>query len=190
VQAAEIDESPRPGEAPDAYVLRLAEGKARAAARLVEAGAVVIAADTTVADGDEILGKPADAAQAAQMLRQLRGRIHRVYTGLAVLSTPDGTLIPDLGMTEVPMRAYSDAEIEAYTAGGDPLDKAGAYAIQHAGFHPVERLEGCYANVVGLPLCHVARVLTRFGLPPQQNIPAGCRAALGYACAFYPNILG
>ncbi len=187
--AAEIDESPRQDETPRQYVSRLAEGKARAAAGRAPSNAIIIAADTTVADADQILGKPADDADAVRMLTQLRGHTHQVYTAIAVLSVPAGTLFTDLCATDVPMRDYSEAELAAYVATGDPLDKAGAYAIQHAGFHPVERLAGCYANVVGLPLCHLTRTLRKLGIEPQADVPQGCQAALGYDCPVYGSIL-
>ena len=189
VQPAEIDERPRPGEAPDNYVLRLAESKARAIAPHVEPGAVVIAADTTVADGMLILGKPLDAHQAEEMLTQLRGRTHRVYTAIAVLRAPAGSPLTDLGVTDVPMREYTDEEIFAYVASGDPLDKAGAYAIQHAGFHPVENLTGCFANVMGLPLCHLVRTLRKLGVSPQTSVPQACQDMFSYACPVHAQIL-
>ena len=188
IQPAEIDETPLPGEPAEAYVLRLAESKARAAAGSAEDG-LVLAADTTVVDAGVILGKPNDADQARAMLRQLRGRSHQVLTALAVLQSRSGRLLTDVCVTDVPMRAYTEAEIEAYVASGDPLDKAGAYAIQHAGFHPVASLAGCYANVVGLPLCHLARMLRTLGLPPQADLPQACQAALGYQCPVYEQIL-
>ncbi len=167
---ADVDESLLPGELPQVYVRRLAEMKARAVLSRVEQSPreallqrfVVIAADTAVVDGTDILGKPEDAAEAEAMLRSLRGRIHQVYTGLAALAV-GGRLLNDICVSEVVMRDYSDAEMMAYIASGDPLDKAGAYAIQHAGFRPVERLQGCYANVMGLPLCHLVRLLAGFG---------------------------
>ena len=187
-QPAEVDETPLPGEPAASYVQRLAEAKARAAAR-AGANGVVLAADTTVVSEGSILGKPRNAAQARQMLLNLRGRTHQVLTALAVLHTPSGRLLTDLCATAVPMRQYSDAEIEAYIASGDPLDKAGAYAIQHAGFHPVEALNGCYANVVGLPLCHLVRTLCKLGLPPQTDLPQACQAALGYRCSVFSPIL-
>ena len=188
IQPAEIDETPLPGEPAEAYVLRLAESKARAAAGSAEDG-LVLAADTTVVDAGVILGKPNDADQARAMLWQLRGRSHQVLTALAVLQSRSGRLLTDVCVTDVPMRAYTEAEIEAYVASGDPLDKAGAYAIQHAGFHPVASLAGCYANVVGLPLCHLARMLRTLGLPPQADLPQACQAALGYQCPVYEQIL-
>ncbi len=186
---ADVDESQRPGEAPDAYVLRLAESKACKCAETAHADLTILAADTAVVDGKAILGKPKDMAEAAEMLHALRGRIHQVYTGIAVLSLSDGTLVTDLCITDVPMRDYRDDEIEAYVATGDPLDKAGAYAIQNAGFHPVEAMHGCYASVMGLPLCHLARSLHKLDIVPRTDIAAGCQSALGYACPISSAVL-
>jgi MAF protein len=186
---AEVDERPLPGEQPKDYVLRLAESKARATALHAPQGAIVIAADTTVVDGADILGKPADNREAEAMLRRLRGRSHQVYTALAVLRTADGSLLTDWCRTEVPMRTYSDKEMLAYIATGDPLDKAGAYAIQHDGFQPVAHLWGCYANVMGLPLCHLTRTLVQLGVHPETEIPQACQAALEYACPVYQQVL-
>jgi predicted house-cleaning NTP pyrophosphatase (Maf/HAM1 superfamily) len=87
------------------------------------------------------------------------------------------------------MRTYSDEEMCAYIATGDPLDKAGAYAIQHPGFSPVANLEGCYANVMGLPLCHLKRTLMRLGIQADRNIPQACQADLQYSCAFFPQVM-
>jgi len=186
---AEVDESPLPDEPPQAYVLRLAECKARVVAEGAPEEALVLAADTTVVVDGTILGKPADSNQARAMLRQLRGRRHQVYTAIALVRRRDDLRLTDLGETDVPMREYTDDEIEAYVASGDPLDKAGAYAIQHAGFKPVERLDGCYANVMGLPLCHLARSLPRAGIPVSVDIPAACQGFLGYRCPVYSQIL-
>jgi MAF protein len=189
VRPASVDESPRLGEKPGEYVLRLAEAKARACAAGAPAGRIVLAADTTVALDDDLLGKPSDAAEAAEMLRRLRGRAHRVYTGLAALTAPDGEPVTDLCVTEVPMRSYTGAEIDAYVASGDPLDKAGAYAIQHPGFHPVEALAGCYASVMGLPLCHLVRTLARLGIAPSVNVAGRCQSALDYHCPVTAAVL-
>ncbi len=101
----------------------------------------------------------------------------------------DEQLITDLCVTDVPMRNYSDEEIEAYVLSGDPLDKAGAYAIQHREFHPVENMKGCYASVMGLPLCHLIRVLQRMGVYPGADIPAACQSLLQYQCPVSPAIL-
>jgi MAF protein len=186
--SVDISETPLNGEPAAHYVRRLAEDKARAAARTGAAG-LVLAADTSVVDRDGLLGKPASVEEARQMLLRLRGQTHQVFTSLAVLDTSNGQMLTDLCITDVPMRAYCEAEIDAYIQSGDPLDKAGAYAIQHTGFHPVERLAGCYANVVGLPLCHLTRTLRAMGAAAPENVPQACQAALGYACPVYEQIL-
>ena len=87
------------------------------------------------------------------------------------------------------MRNYSDEEIKKYVASGDPMDKAGAYAIQHGGFHPVKQLDGCFANVMGLPLCHITRSALFFGVTPQVDLPKACQTALAYDCPVYHQIL-
>jgi septum formation protein len=189
VLAVDVDERQLTGEAPAAYVLRLAETKARAVASLVQAGTLVLAADTIVVDQGELLGKPVDSADATRMLKQLRGRTHQVYTGLAVLRVRDGRLLSDLCVTDVPMRAYSDQQIKAYVRSGDPLDKAGAYAIQHAGFRPVQDMTGCYASVMGLPLCHLTRLFSQFGLPAPRDAALACQGELGYDCPISGAIL-
>jgi len=131
---------------------------------------VVIAADTTVALDGLIIGKPKDAAEAEQLLRQLRGRMHQVFTGLT-LSSPQGREWSSLVETRVYMRAYGDDELLAYVASGEVYDKAGAYAIQDEPFHPVARIEGCYMNVMGLPLCEVIRGLRALGIETDQTEP-------------------
>lgn len=189
ISPAQVDETPHPGESAERYVLRLSESKARAAAPYAGEARLVVAADTTVVDRGEILGKPRHEAEAVAMLERLRGGIHQVYTAVAILDPRTGAQSTDICRTDVPMRAYSDKELREYVASGDPLDKAGAYAIQHAGFHPVENLEGCFANVMGLPLCHLARTLRRFGLHPPQDVPGACQAHLGYDCPVFEDIL-
>ncbi len=134
IDAADVDETALPGEPPDALACRLCRSKAAAVAAR-HPGATVLAADTMVALDDMLLGKPADALDAAAMLRLLRGRTHQVYTAVCVAN--DGSLASQLSISDVTMRPYSDAEIAAYVATGDPLDKAGAYAIQHPVFAPV-----------------------------------------------------
>ena len=184
---AEIDETPHPFESPMDYVLRLAAEKAKWVGDRQDGDYLVLAADTTVVDGSRILGKPADEDEAGLMLRQLRGRTHQVYTGIAVVR--NNSLVTDLCCTDVPMRNYSDGELDAYIKTGDPLDKAGAYAIQHTGFNPVNDLQGCFANVVGLPLCHLVRALRVQRLFPDSDIPAICRNKFHYLCSIYPGIL-
>jgi MAF protein len=189
--ASQVDESLPPGEPPSSYVVRLAREKARACAGTApsEPAMVVIGADTTVVIEGEILGKPADDLEAAAMLRKLRGRVHQVFTGIAVLDTASRNMLSDLCVTDVPMRAYSDQEISAYVATGDPLDKAGAYAIQHPGFQPVATMAGCYASVMGLPLCHLTRLLRQLDLHPSAEVPGACQAFLDYDCRVHPSIL-
>jgi predicted house-cleaning NTP pyrophosphatase (Maf/HAM1 superfamily) len=123
------------------------------------------------------------------MLERLRARTHQVYTALTVVHTGNNLIFADLACTDVPMRAYSDAEMQAYIDSGDPFDKAGGYAIQHAGFHPAEALSGCYANVVGLPLCHLTRTLTKLGIEPAGNVPENCQHTLGYDCPVFEQVL-
>jgi MAF protein len=187
---SKIDESALPAETPAAYVVRLAGEKALACADSAAPGQIVIGSDTTVVIDGDILGKPADEIEAAAMLRRLRGRTHEVYTGIAALDPATGQLLTDLCITEVPMRAYGDDEISSYVATGDPLDKAGAYAIQHPGFQPVASMAGCYASVMGLPLCHLMRMLRQIGLRPRSDLPGECQAFLRYDCPVYLEILG
>ncbi len=188
VRPAVVDERVLPGEDPGGYVLRLAAAKARAVAPLAPPGWVVVGSDTAVVDGTLILGKPGSKAEAETMLRSLRGRRHQVYSAVAVLKYP-GQMHTDLCITEVPMRSYRDEEIAVYVESGDPLDKAGAYAIQHAGFRPVDDLEGCFANVMGLPLCHLVRTLRKLDINPRVDVPGHCQAATGYLCPVYDSIL-
>jgi len=188
VTPADIDEDQQAGESPVDYVRRLARQKALAIAD--HQPGLVIAADTIVVDGDALLGKPAGPLEARQMLQQLRGRVHQVYTGIAIIEPRTGQAYDAVCQTDVPMRAYSDAEIEAYVATGDPLDKAGAYAIQNPGFHPAAGLQGCFASVMGLPLCHLAVGLRTFGRDVPEGLPERCQAFLDYRCPVFDKILG
>lgn len=189
VQPAGVDENLLPHEMPRDYVLRLAEEKARAVAECVDERSLVIAADTTVVDDDEILGKPADSSEAAQTLRRLRNRTHQVLTGLAVFRRFDDYLVSEAVVTQVPMRNYSDREIEQYIASGDPFDKAGAYGIQNERFDPAPNLGGCFANVMGFPICHFSRLLEKFGVVISTYPPVVCQQALTYACPVYKTAL-
>ncbi|HXQ32527.1 MAG TPA: Maf family protein, partial [Anaerolineales bacterium] len=150
---------------------------------------IILAADTAVVDESDILGKPKDIAEAVTMLTRLRGHTHQVYTGVALLRVSDGLLLKDLCITDVPMRDYSDEEIQAYVQTGDPLDKAGAYAIQHPHFHPVADMSGCYASVMGLPMCHVVRMMQRLEISPMANVPINCQTLLEYHCPVSRAIL-
>jgi len=187
--APEVDETRLAGETPADYVLRLSEAKVNAARQHDPLCTYIVGADTAVVDGDVILGKPADPVDATRMLRLLRGHVHQVFTGLAVLDPQSNQLLKELCITDVPMREYSPAELSDYVETGDPLDKAGAYAIQHSEFHPVERLAGCYASVMGLPLCHLLRLLERMQAAPQPELPARCQTQLHYSCPVSSAIL-
>jgi len=187
VIVADIDETPFEDESPREYVLRLAQAKALAIQPRAESDAVILGSDTTVVDGNEILGKPVDEADARRVLKQLRGRVHQVFTAIAILR--DGKILTDLSIIDVLMRDYSDAEIEAYIQTGDPIDKAGAYAIQHPEFRPVAVLEGCRAGVMGLPMCHVLRTLRQFDITASADVPAACQTLLKYDCKVSSEIL-
>ncbi len=163
VRPADIDESPLPGERPAAYVGRLAQTKAAAAAR---SGEVVLAADTVVALGDTLLGKPADDQDAKRMLRSLADREHEVLTGIAVLATGTEPAL-HVEHTRVRMGPLSASDIAWYVATGEPSDKAGAYAIQGLGALFVASIDGNYSNVVGLPVPATARLLHAVGINPR-----------------------
>ncbi|NGX15914.1 Maf family protein [Wenzhouxiangella sp. XN24] len=162
VAPTHIDETPLPGEDPADYARRLAAEKAVAGAARHPPGRLLLAADTVVALGREILGKPADEQDAARMLRRLSGRTHEVHT--AVAARQDDSTAMRLATTEVTFRSLRDSEIEAYVGSGEPLDKAGAYGIQGVAAIFVTRLSGSYSGVVGLPLCETAELLREFGV--------------------------
>ena len=161
----EVDETTRVGEAPVDYVRRLARDKAVAGQAVAgDASLPVLAADTTVVLDGAILGKPLDDADARAMLARLAGRTHEVLTGVAVIDAR-GWLDDAVVATRVSFRALSPAEIAAYVASGEPADKAGAYGIQGLGGALVERIDGSYSNVVGLPLVETLALLDAAGVP-------------------------
>lgn len=167
---SEVQESLAPGPLAEA-VARLALDKARAVAARVREG-IVLGADTVVCLGGEPLGKPSGPDEARAMLRRLRGREHEVITGVAVVDARTGRAERTAVTSRVRMGEYGDGAIDAYVATGEPLDKAGAYAIQGAGSALVAGWEGSYSNVVGLPLAETARLLAAFGVavsaPPAR----------------------
>ena len=198
--SADVDEVPLPGERAAEMARRLSREKALAAARQVRIprphrGAwqstprILLASDTVVSLAGEPLGKPRDAAEARSMLQRLRGRVHQVYTAITLIDLGTDRPIADLACSDVPMRNYTGEEIEAYIASGDPFDKAGAYAIQHDGFRPVENFSGCFANVMGLPLCHVTRSLRQLGVAAPNDVPRLCQAHIRYECPVFEKIL-
>lgn len=181
VVVANIDETQQPGEPPIALVQRLAREKALAvAARLADRP--VLAADTIVVLEGQVLGKPADAEDAAAMLRRLRGRPHTVMSALYAWQPATCRAAAALNQSQVWMRRYGDDEIAAYVASGDPLDKAGAYAIQHSGFAPVERIEGCFSGVMGFPLGDGGQVLRTIGIAVPREAAAVCQPQFGRCC--------
>ena len=172
-----IDERPAiPGEQAEDYVGSIAADKAGAVSVNGHSEALVIGADTSVVLEGKILGKPVDEAEARVMLKALRGRSHRVVTGVTVAR--DGMSASSVTSSDVAMREYSDAEMEAYIESGEPFDKAGGYAIQDREFAPVSGLRGCYLNVVGFPLCEVMRLMSEVGvdvrLRPEWRAPKRC----------------
>jgi septum formation protein len=163
--AANVDESRRPGELRADYVRRLALAKARAAASVQSdsADCLFIGADTVVVAADEILGKPESSSAARRMLHLLSGTVHEVHTGLAVVRRPGGMEGIVEEITRVTFARLTDEIIESYMATGEPFDKAGAYGIQGIGGRYVTRIEGCYFNVMGLPLARLWSLLREFG---------------------------
>jgi len=155
VRAADVDESPLPGERPEDYVRRLAEAKVLAVPAASDE--VVLGADTTVVIGGEMLAKPADAADARRMLALLSDRRHEVMTGICIRRGEER--IVDWAVTAVWFAHMGDAEIDAYVVSGEPMDKAGAYGIQGLASKFIEKIDGCYFNVVGLPISLVYRQL-------------------------------
>jgi septum formation protein len=165
VCAPHIEEARRPNEAAEKMVARLAEAKARAAAESAgeKTPAIIIGADTAVELDGEIFGKPRDAADASEMLSYLSGRTHYVVTGIYVLRLPDSAARSAVETTAVTFARLDQKEIDAYVTSGEPFDKAGGYAIQGRAGRYIPRIEGCYFNVVGLPLARLYTLLGELG---------------------------
>jgi septum formation protein len=161
VRAPDVDETVAAGETPGRYVRRLARAKAEAVP--LRPGSVVLGADTVVVVDGRILGKPADADEAARMLGRLAGRWHQVVTGICLRSA--ASLSVDAETTRVRLTVLTEDQIRLYVASGEPLDKAGAYAIQGLASKFIDRIEGCYFNVVGLPMALVYRRLCALAGP-------------------------
>lgn len=158
----EVDESPPQGMSPFELVQLLAVKKAMAVARLLEDG-IVIGADTLVVLNGQPLGKPADGEEAVEMLKRLRGTGHEVCTGVALVDAATRKVQVEIERTCVFFRTLEEEEIRRYVATGEPLDKAGAYAVQGLAAVFIKGIEGCYTNVVGLPLAKLAEMLRQFG---------------------------
>ncbi len=167
------------GLTPEANLLEIARTKAAAVVPLAS-GCVVLAADTDVVLDGEILGKPADVDDAVAMLRRLRGREHTVLTALVVIDGKSDRQWERIVRSQVHIRPLTDAEIERYAASGEPLDKAGGYAIQGEAASMVSRVEGCYTSVVGLPLCAAQDLLSRANVVIRED--ARCQDPSGRPC--------
>ncbi|UCF60335.1 MAG: septum formation protein Maf [Anaerolineaceae bacterium] len=187
----EVDEFPLQDEPAEELVKRVALAKARTAIQNCDESGILLAADTVVADGQRLLGKPSDQAEATEMLWDLRGREHRVLTTIVIIDQHDRREVLITCESSVPMRKYTIDEVEAYIYSGAPLDKAGGYGIQDS-FNPVaiERFHDCYANVMGLPLCHLIRAMRHLGQSPSVDVPEACQSYLEYDCSVYSEILG
>ena len=188
---ADIDETPFPGELPVPYCRRMALGKALHCAESIPEGGFVIGSDTTVYIDRHILGKPRDEDHAEEMLKMLNGKDHLVCTAVALGYRNNGKLSLQQTVCEtiVHFREMSREDILDYIASGDPMGKAGAYAIQNREFHPVESIRGCYAAVVGFPLCHVGKLFQRFGYETFPQIRSACMAGTKIYCNFVPSVL-
>jgi septum formation protein len=172
VVAPQIEETHNPGESAQAMVARLAEAKARAAATTIIAVGeqhIVIGADTTVELDGKIFGKPRDSEHAREMLTALSGHTHQVLTGIFLLRLPDGATRSAVESTSVTLAPLTPKEIETYVASGEPLGKAGAYAIQGRAGRYIPKIEGCYFNVVGLPLARLHALLEELDWPSNPQ---------------------
>ncbi|HSN94048.1 MAG TPA: Maf family protein [Anaerolineaceae bacterium] len=185
VQPGQINESINVAEKPLDYVKRMAEEKSNA--DIHSDNSWVLSADTIVEHNGMVIGKPKDPAEAKETLKALRAKDHRVITALNF--SIDGQSRSAQCQTTVSMRDYSDDEINSYIFTNGPMDKAGAYAIQDAAFHPVSNLQGCWANVMGLPLCHLHKLMRQSGLETEPGIAERCQSYLGIECPVFAEIL-
>lgn len=185
----QVDETPLEGKNPRSTALRLASAKAQEAARS-HPEAIIVAADTLVVLREKILGKPQDGGEAVAILKALRGKKHRVISGVIVLDAATREKREEVADTQVWMRDYSGEEIARYIRRGEPFDKAGGYAIQDKEFRPVAKMKGCYANVMGLPLCHLYIALKRVGVNPPATSLETCIGFTGQECVVAQGILG
>lgn len=190
IRVADVDEMSITHPDPATNVIETAVLKAYTIAQQTKSsGEIIVAADTTVALGENMLGKPQDAAEATHMLQTLRHQTHEVHTGFVILNLANGAEIKKVTTAVVTMRDYTDQEIAAYVASGDPLDKAGAYAIQHPTFKPVAQLDGCYTAVVGLSVCDLILALDKLDIPRLADLTAVHQshqvADLDFSCPIY-----
>jgi septum formation protein len=189
VIAADVDEASITDPDPAANAAATAVLKAHAIAQLLQPDErILVAADTTVALAERMFGKPKDAVEAVWMLQALRNRAHEVHTGCVLLDLSSGRRLEWVSTAVVTMRNYTDAEIMTYVASGDPLDKAGAYAVQHPVFQPASRIEGCYTAVMGLPVCDLILALDDWQLPRRADLAVVYQAHQNYSCPIYKKL--
>lgn len=174
-------------ETPEQYVIRMAYEKGRC--KQLAPDEFVLSADTIVELNGETIGKPKDEDDAKNILKKIRGKTHFVHTALSLRNGETDEIIRGICHTKVIIRNYSDEEIQSYLNQNNALDKAGAYAIQDAAFHPVERIEGCYSNVMGLPLCSLFRLFQQAGFRLDIKIAECCQEYNDITCEVYPQIL-
>lgn len=184
-----VDESIQPGERALGLVKRLARIKSRAEIEESGEGDIIIAADTIVVMDGNILGKPVDVQNACEMLKSLCNRQHQVATAISIRQVGLEKYAADICVSNVTMRAYTEKEIEDYVASGDPLDKAGAYAIQNSEFHPAVGFSGCFASVMGMPLCHLERTLRKFPGYQEFDMAKTCQKNLHYKCPITARVM-
>lgn len=185
----QIDESILDNEMALDYVKRIAVLKASKRIDQAQPDDFIIAADTIVVNKGKILGKPADTRSALDMLSELRDRTHWVITALAVRKTRERKPLTDICHSKVNMRAYTDAEMRDYIESGDPFDKAGAYAIQDPVFRPALDFRGCFASVMGLPLCHLERTLRKYSGYSGTEWAKYCQKELKYKCPITRRVM-
>jgi MAF protein len=189
--SANVCETIRPGESAIAAAQRLAQAKATTVAERMNPrrSPLVIGADTIVVLDGEAVGNPKDAQEAETILRRLHGREHKVLTALSLVAAPNADPLGCVTRTTVWMREYTSEEMSLYVCSGGPLDKAGAYAIQDPVFRPAAGLAGCFANVMGLPLCHLTVLLRKLGIEPARDVAAACQEKTGHTCTVFTEIL-
>ena len=181
IRPADIPEDSLPGESPQEMVERLSLEKARKVTSATPAG-FVIGADSAVVAGGQAIGKPRDDADARKMLRRLRGTTHHVCTGLTVINAANGQSLTASMTSQITLRNFTDAEIEASIASGVPCDKAGAYAVQDTALRPASDWQGCYHNIIGLPTCRLLAMLRQLGWAPPTGWPPPPTAGCGPDC--------
>tara|TARA_Y100000814_G_C12216109_1_gene363128 strand:+ start:113 stop:781 length:669 start_codon:yes stop_codon:yes gene_type:complete len=189
VEPANIDEGKNNDESPKSYAKRLALSKTLKVSKTHLNDSIVIGADTIVIQDNQVIGKPDNNTEARRMLMQLQGKKHQVVTAIAIYFGNTGITSQELCETNVKMRNMTEEEIAEYVSTGESLDKAGAYAIQNIKFRPAAPIDGCLANVIGLPLCHMTRALYNNNINFDKDIAEKCQDHLNYDCPVYKSIL-